>query len=149
MAGGIANIWGHLLPDSDQGGSQPYDRGNVGIKHVIKTYATFFRDKRRFRPDFMRDNSLADPRRGTTETPEPAAISVCLRNAARTHYVFYKENCQFVGMNLAQMRGSQRAVAVDARSRYTEIDVGMLAASKHKWQALYKSDWAIAVGDFQ
>jgi hypothetical protein len=80
-AGGVANIWGHLLPDSDRGGSQPYDRGNARIKHLIKTYATFFRDKRRFRADFVRDNGLADPRTGTTETPEPADISACLRGS--------------------------------------------------------------------
>jgi hypothetical protein len=68
MAGGVANIWGNLLPRADQGGSQSYDHGDVRIKHQIKTYATFFRDKRRFRKEFIRDNHLADPRAGTTET---------------------------------------------------------------------------------
>lgn len=149
MAGGVANIWGHLLPDSDQGGSQSYDSGDVHIKHRIKTYATFFHDKGRFRNDFIRDNRLADPRTGTTEKPEPADISVCLRNIAQTYYVFYKENCSSVGMNLTGMAGSQRAVAVDARSRYKEIDLGVLSAEKHTWQAPYESDWAIAIGDFR
>jgi len=148
MAGGIANIWGHLLPDSDSGGSQPYDRGSVRIKHLIKTYATFFRDRRRFRSDFIRDNSLTDPRTGTNETPESAAISACLRNTARTHYIFYKEDCSSIAMNLTRMQGSQRAVAVDAKRSYTEIDLGVIAVSKHNWQAPYESDWAIAVGDF-
>jgi len=27
----VANIWGHLLPDSDQGGSQSYEHGHVHI----------------------------------------------------------------------------------------------------------------------
>ena len=84
----------------------------------------------------------------TEETPEPADISVCLRNPGRTHYIFYKENCTSVGLDLTQMRGSQRAVAVDARSRYKELDLGKLSIGKHNWQAPYKSDWAIAVGSF-
>ena len=46
FAGGVANIWGHLLPDKDHGGSHSYASGTVGIKHQIKTYAEFF--KRRF-----------------------------------------------------------------------------------------------------
>jgi len=148
MAGGVANIWGNLLPDADVLGSQSYDHGDVHIKHLIKTYATFFRDKGGFRKDFIRDNSVADPRTGTTEQSEPADISVCLRDPARTHYVFYKENCSAIGMNLAEMQGPQRGVAVDAKSRYKEIDLGMLSADKHNWKAPYKSDWAIAVGDF-
>ena len=148
MAGGVANIWGHLLPDADQGGSQSYDHGDVHIKHLIKTYAAFFRDKGRFRKDFIRDNGIADPRTGTTEQPEPAEISVCLRDPARTHYIFYKENCSTVGMNLAKMQGPQRAVAVDAKSSYKEIGIGTLSPQKHDWQAPYKSDWAIAVGDY-
>jgi len=148
MAGGVANIWGHLLPDSDRGGSQPYNRGNPRIKHLIKTYATFFRDKRRFRADFIRDNSLADPRTGTTEKPKPSDISVCLRNPQRTHFVFYKENCSSVGMDLTAMRSSQQAVAVDAKSSYKEIDLGTLSPKQHDWQAPHRSDWAIAVGDF-
>jgi len=51
-------------------------------------------------------------------------------------------------MNLSQMHGPQRAAAVDARAGYKEIDLGTLTAQKHTWKAPYKSDWAIAVGDF-
>lgn len=148
MAGGVANIWGHLLPDSDEGGSQPYDRGDVNIKSQIKTYATFFRDKGRFRRDLIRDNKLADPRPGITEQPKPADISACLRNPNRTHYVFYKENASRVGMDLSAMQGPQPAVAVDAKSAYRETGLGTLTPGRHRWQAPYQSDWAIAVGRF-
>jgi hypothetical protein len=148
MAGGAANIWGNLLPRSDEGGSQSYDHGDVHIKHLIKTYATFFRDKRRFRRDFMRDNGLADPRAGTTEKPESADISVCLRNPERTHYIFYKENCLSVGMDLRGMAGPRSAIAVDTKESYREVELGRLSQGRHKWRAPYKSDWAIAVGEF-
>lgn len=148
MAGGVANIWGNLLPDDDRGGSQSYDHADVDIKHQIKTYATFFRDKDRFRRDFVRDNSLCDPREGTTETPDPAPISVCLRDPDHTHFVFYKEETAVVGMDLSQMKAPQPAVAVDTRKAYREIELGHLAPGRHEWQAPYPSDWAIAVGRF-
>ncbi len=149
MAGGVANIWGYLLPDNDEGGSQSYARGAVNLKHLIKTYATFFRDKNRFLKDFIRDNSLSDPRTGTTEIPEPADISVCLRNPANTHFVFYKENTDSVGMNLAKMQKSNSAVAVDTKSHYKEVDMGMLLPGKYNWKAPYKSDWVIAIGEYE
>jgi hypothetical protein len=149
MAGGVANIWGNLLPDDDQGGSQSYDHGDVDIKDQIKTYATFFRDRNRFRRDFLRDNSLCDPREGTTESPDPAPISVCLRNPDHTHFVFYQEETASVGMDLSPMNGSQRAVAVDTRKAYKEIDLGDLRPGKHDWQGPYPSDWVIAVGRFE
>ena len=148
MAGGVANIWGNLLPNDDQGGSQSYDHGDVDIKHLIKTYATFFRDKKRFRKDFIRDNTIADPRKGTTEVPAAASISVCLRNRDMTHLVFYKEDAVSVGMDLSAMKGPRPAVAVDAHRAYKEIDLGVLAARKQAWRAPYPSTWAIAVGRF-
>ena len=146
MAGGVANIWGYLLPDADQGGSRPYDSGNTKIKGIIKTYATFFRDKKRFRKNFLRDNRVSDPRTGTTETPKPADISVCLRDPANKHFVFYKENTDSVGMNLGNMPKSQPAVAVDTKTSYQEIELGLLTPGKHNWKAPYTSDWAIAIG---
>jgi hypothetical protein len=149
MAGGVANIWGNLLPDDNHGGSQSYDHGDVHIKHLIKIYATFFRDKKRFRRDFIRDNTLADPRRGTTEVPEPPPVSVCLRDSDTKHLIFYKEHATLVGMDLAEMQGPQPAVAVDTQKAYEEIDLGVLAPGKHKWKAPYRSDWAIAVGVFR
>jgi hypothetical protein len=147
MAGGVANIWGNLLPDDDRGGSQSYDHGDVHIKDRIRTYATFFRDRKRFRRDFIRDNALADPREGTTEVPEPPPISVCLRNPGNTHFVFYKEAAATVGMDLSRMSGPQPAVAVDTRKAYKEIDLGTLRPREHTWEAPYRSDWALAVGE--
>jgi hypothetical protein len=106
---GVANIWGNPLPTPDKGGSRPYAHGGVQIKERIRTYATFFREKRRFRRDLVRAN----------------------------------------GMDLSGMKGKQTAVAVDARRRYEEIDLGELPPGEHEWQAPCKSDWAIAIGWFE
>lgn len=149
MAGGVANIWGNLLPKPDQGGSQSYDHGDVHIKHQINTYATFFRDKKRFRRDFVRDNSLADPRQGTTEVTDPPPISVCLRSPDMMHFIFYKERAAFVGMDLTGMNQPQPAVAVDTQRAYKEIDLDSLRPGKHNWKAPYSSDWAIAIGNYE
>jgi hypothetical protein len=121
----------------------------VQIKHRIRTYATFFRDKQRFRKDFIRDNRLADERQGTTEVPDPPPISVCLRSPQNTHFVFYKEGCSSIGMDLRATLGAQPAIAVDARREYKEIDLGKLSPEQHTWRAPYKSDWAIAVGRYE
>ena len=144
MAGGVANIWGNLLPDDDRGGSQSYDSGDVHIKDQIKTYATFFRD--RFAADLIRDNSLADAYSGTTEAPDAAPISVCLRDPAQTRFLFYKETTDRIGMELSQMREPQPAIAVDVRKPYAEIELGMMQPGQRQWQAPYRSTWAIAVG---
>jgi len=149
MAGGVANIWGNLLPTPDEGGSRSYAHGDVQIRHRIKTCATFFRDKHRFRKDFVRDNRLADPRQGTTEVPDPPPISVCLRSPRNAQFVFYKEDCAGVGMDLREMSGTQPAIAVDARQEYHEIDLGTRSPGKHAWNAPHKSDWAIAGGLLQ
>jgi hypothetical protein len=149
MAGGVANIWGNLLPADDQGGSHSYDHGDVQIKTRIKTYATFFRDKKRFRRHLLRDNRLADPYAGTTEVPEAPPISVCLRSAENDRFVFYKERAGAMSMDLSQMREPQPAVAVDTRRGYEEIDLGLLTPEKQEWSAPYPSDWAIAVGRFE
>ena len=126
-----------------------YNHGDVHIKSRIKMYATFFRDRRRFHRDLVRDNTLADPYEGTTETPDAPPISVCLRAAENDRFIFYKEQATAVGMDLSHMKGPAPGVAVDARRVYQEIDLGWLTPKKQKWSAPYSSDWAIAVGRFE
>ncbi len=127
MAGGVANIWGHLAGDSSDIGSTPYPH-----PEWIKAYAQFFRG--RFAADLVRDNRLTDGR--------------CLKRPGKGHYLFYKEGAASVLMDLSEMSGTQHAVAVDARKPYTEIDLGPLPPSRQTWTAPHQSDWAIAVGDF-
>lgn len=150
MAGGVANIWGNLLPAMDEQGSQSYGIGDIQIKHQIKTFATFFRDKHRFRSDFVRKNRLIA---GGSSPNVPADVdgdlAACLADSSGSHFVFYKEGGSSITMDLSRMSSSQPAVAVDAMKQYEEIDLGRFAPINHTWNAPYKTDWAIAVGDFR
>ena len=75
-------------------------------------------------------------------------LSVCLRSTSFEYFVFYKENCRSMRMDLSGMPGSRRAVAVDAFDEYREVDLGQLEPEDQVWTAPYRSTWAIAVGDF-
>ena len=129
MAGGVANIWGHLPDGRDSWlGSAPYEQ-----PERTKTYAKFFRHR------FLNDMTLvADITDG-----------VCLNVPAGTHFVFYKEDTDSIEMDLSKMASQQEAIAVDAKLPYREQRLGRLAADKQSWTAPYRSDWAIAVGDFR
>ncbi|HEY8503237.1 MAG TPA: hypothetical protein VIL46_01555, partial [Gemmataceae bacterium] len=129
MAGGVANIWGCLLGEGGDGGpALPYPD-----PHAIRTYAEFFRH--RFLNDLRRDNTLTD--------------GVCLRTPDSGHFLFYKEETDSLRMDLAAMPGPRRAVAIDTRKPYREIDLGRLEPRRQEWKAPHRSDWAIAVGEFR
>jgi hypothetical protein len=128
MAGGVANIWGYLPEGrSNELGSAPYPQSEW-----IKTYAVFFEN--RFLEDWVRDNSITN--------------GVCLKVPGETQYVFYREDASSIAMELSGMAAPQKAVAVDTRKPYQEIDIGVLSPKDQKWNAPYPSDWAIAVGAF-
>lgn len=128
LAGGVANIWGNLVGGSEHGGSAPYPH-----PHWIKTYSTFF--KHRFLKNMVRDNSITD--------------GVCLKTPDNAQFVLYKEDTNSVKIDLAKMKGAKSACAVDTKKPYKEIDLGKLEPKQNTWKAPYKSDWALAVGDFQ
>jgi hypothetical protein len=128
MAGGVANIWGHLHNSPDGGAtSGPYPQ-----PAWIKTNARFFRD--RFLKDLVREIAITDGR--------------CLRDAAEAHYLFYAEDASSIRMKLSAMKGAQPAVAVDAKKVYAEQRLGRLLPKDQTWTAPYRSDWAVAVGDY-
>ena len=129
MAGGVANIWGDLTGVGDSSdGSAPYPKS-----HWIKAWSLFF--ERRFTRDMVRANALTD--------------GACLRRPTRRHFVFYREDATSIRLDLSGMPAPQPAVAVDALKPYGELDLGRLPPKKQTWQAPYKSDWAIAVGEWQ
>lgn len=142
MAGGVANIWGNLLPHSENDlGSRPYDNEaegqiasrtfTVDLKDQIKTYARFFEDR------FLKDM--------TTEYGGP---ELRLSSLDSTHYIIYREDADVVQLDVPRMKGPQPAVAVDAKKAYEEINIGPVAPGAHTWEAPYRSDWAVAVGAF-
>ncbi len=127
MAGGVANIWGYLLPDADDGGSRPFPN-----LPQLQTYATFFD----IRPlnNMVLDNDRTD------------AVGV---RWGLDRFVFYGEDVHAIAMNLADMEGPQPAFAIDTKVPYSEFDLGILDPDNHTWEAPYRSDWAISVGVFE
>jgi hypothetical protein len=126
MAGGVANIWGNLLPTDDQNGSRPY-----AIKHLIKTYSRFFTN--RFKKEMQ---------------SEKLGTALCLRTPDGNHQLYYSEGTREIKMNLEGLPSHLEIVAVDTKKLYQEIKINPLSLRNQIWQAPYPSDWAMAVGDF-
>jgi len=124
MAGGAANIWGNLLNPRSDDMSHPFPN-----KDQILTWSRFWKD--RFRKECVRDRRLTD--------------GVCLKRPG-TSLVFYRENADTIRMDLSELRGPIRVVAVDTCRRYEEIEVvGLKAGPDQTFKAPHFSDWAVAV----
>lgn len=126
LAGGVANIWGYLVPAADEGGSQPYPN-----REQIRTYAKFF--EHRFQRGMERANDLTD------------GLALAWRNAGGARFVFYKEDADAIRLDLSGMQGDAPAIAVDTKIAYKEVDLGRLRPREQTWKPPYVSDWAIAV----
>lgn len=133
MAGGVANIWGHLHNSPESGGSGPFPR-----PEWIKTYDRFFNEHRRFRTGLRRANELS-----------PDADTRILKLPGDSAYLLYREHTATVKIDLSAMDRPQPAVAVDTKARYEEIDLGQLQPGVQQLTLPYDSDWAIAVGPFE
>lgn len=127
MAGGVANIWGNLA------GGRNISLGSAAYPNAaqIKTYSRFFAE--RFDVAMAPCGARSD--------------GACLGAAAEGRMLFYREGATSIRLDLRGLPGELRAVAVDTRRPYAEIDLGPLAATSQVWQAPYSSDWAIAVGE--
>jgi hypothetical protein len=129
MAGGVANIWGNLINSPSDGSSAPYPN-----KAHLKTYGEFFFGKGRFLRAFERAPGITD--------------GVALKTPDSTAFVFYREDAASVRLDLSAMPASMRAIAIDAKAAYVELDLGILEPKVHEWTAPHLSDWALAVGEF-
>jgi hypothetical protein len=124
LAGGAANIWGNLLDPRPDGVSHPYPN-----RAQILTWSRFWKD--RFGRESVRDNRLTD--------------GVCLKMPGKL-LVFYKESTDSIRMDLSELRGAIRGVAVDACRDYKEIEIdGLEAGSDRIFKAPRRSDWAVSV----
>jgi len=135
MAGGVANIWGNLLPEENHGGSQPYDIDTIHIKHQIKTYSLFFEDR------FTNDMDVIE----LLNSPELR----CLKNPDNTRIIFYQEDTDHIETTSLNPKGNLPAVAIDTKRAYEEIKITPQSGDTFSWKAPYKSDWAIAIGTFK
>lgn len=159
MAGGVANIWGNLLPAQAFQASNPYDNQAEGkiqgdlftidIKEEIKTYHEFWFGKERFSYNLIRDNELTGNQigEGHLYPGDSRNINVCLRSKEQDFYVFYSENSDTLRMDLRNMNGRQKAYAVDTQKTYKEISLQILNPELYNSMKLpYKTNWAIVVG---
>jgi hypothetical protein len=109
------------------GRSEPYSN-----PEQLQTFSRFWEG--RFLLGMARANELTD--------------GYALKDISSDNLVFYKENTSSINLNLVGMAGPQPAVAVDTKKAYGEINLGEFNPINHVWDAPYKSDWAIAVGEF-
>jgi len=149
LAGGVANIWGNLTVGPDDNFSGGFNDHGVMIKDQINTCHEFFFDKSRFIEGMMPANHLTDYQQGVEITRYGGGnLNVCLASDDNTKFIFYKENSKEVRMDLSNMNGKQKAIAVDTKKAYKEIYLGTLNAEEQIWAAPYPSNWAVAIGDF-
>jgi len=124
ISGGIGGFFG-FYPNSPH----PYPN-----PEQLRTHYEFWHTNARFVLDMQPANKLTD-------------AGYVLRSTSKQQYVFYNEDASSVRLNLGGA-GRPPAVAVDTKKAYKEIDLGRLDGKDQKWKAPYRSDWAIAVGDF-
>lgn len=131
MAGGVGNIWGNLEGTNCDAAEEPCLP--YANEDKMKTYFEFWEN--RFLVNLERCNGLTD--------------GYCLKTNDNNKYIFYKESVNSIQIDLSDMSGSQKAIAVNAnKSSYVEIDKGTLSPGQYTINLGTKSDWAIAVGDF-
>lgn len=133
MAGGVANIWGHLRPPADSP-LQPSNDTSFPYPHAhwIRTWADFVA------PRFAHDMNASDD---FSDRPT-------LASGDGQRLIFYREDAAAVRMDLTHLRQPIRAIAIDTTQPYREIDLGPLPPGRHVWSAPRLSDWAVAVGAF-
>jgi hypothetical protein len=126
MAGGVGNIWGNFVPDSEPDGmSRAYPNREQILAHV-----QFFQGLD------LRDFEIADQRTDGS----------CLVDKDHSRFLFYQEDTESIHLDLSGMLEAQDAVAVDTKRPYREIEMGKLEPTSQTWHAPHASDWAIAVG---
>jgi hypothetical protein len=130
MAGGVANIWGNLLPGDIAEGSRPYDIDTITIKNQIRTYASFIN------PRFKKDMQ-----------PETVENTMVLKDINNQQFLLFEEDTDKITFNTGLSGAKLPAIAVDAKRNYKEINIGAISGQLN-WTAPYKSNWAVAIGEF-
>jgi len=125
MAGGIGSWWGkywnitEVYPKPEQ----------------LRTHLTFWEKYMRF--DYVRDNNLSN--------------GFVLKDIiSNKHFIVYKESTNEITLDMSNITISVPlpVIAVDTKLEYQSIVTGAWGAGNQTWTAPYKSDWALAIGDF-
>jgi len=153
MAGGVGNLWadmschGEGKDESENyvlhrlGGCKYSEKG----QKWIKTHSELLRNH--FPGNLVRANELTDFEEGSDRIDEVANLNCCLRSIDNQRFIFYKENCDSIRMNLSSMAGPHSVIAIDTRSEYREIYIGSLDPKDQTWSVPYMSDWVIVIED--
>ncbi len=120
---GVAGWYG---PPWSSAGSYPHPE-------QLATYGRFWHN--RLELGMLRDN----PRN------QSGGVSFALRNADNTLFFFYTENRSSMTIDLYGASGPMRAVAINTKDAYAEIDLGELGGGTHTFDLGTLSDWAITV----
>jgi hypothetical protein len=131
MAGGMGGFFGFYRRSSGAFAGYPYPH-----PEQLRTHHTFWHENKRFLLDMQRANDLS------------GSGAYVLKNSTSTNYILYQENTNAIEIDLRNMKGPRRAVAVDTERAYAEIDLGVLKPAVHTLEPGSSSDWAVAVGEF-
>ena len=80
--------------------------------------------------------------------PHPDPVDGLVMHDGEGRYVVYKEDTADITIDIPPDMVSVPIVAVDTRRTYDEIDVGTRDAGTHVISLPRRSDWALAIGDF-
>ncbi|MBS3735400.1 MAG: DUF5060 domain-containing protein, partial [Phycisphaerae bacterium] len=104
----------------------------------VDTFGEFWNGHERLLLDMQPNNGLSnDSDTWVIESPSQQSL-----------VAYRRGNASSIQLNLSGYGGSRAAVAVDTKSDYSEVDLGVLSASNQTVDLPYSSEWAIAVGDF-
>ncbi|MEM8757487.1 MAG: GC-type dockerin domain-anchored protein [Planctomycetota bacterium] len=129
MAGGVGGWYGFFDHDPVFGNDTGYDNDEA-----LATHGRFWRD--RLEIGMVPEPGLTGPTGGDAF----ALLAPDLGSA-----VVFAESSDRVRLNVSELAVPRRAVAVDTRAAYEEIDLGLLEPVDQVWQAPRGSDWAIAI----
>lgn len=129
MAGGMGSFWGFF--NKEYGKADPL----YPNPEQLRTHYSFWHIKKRFLLDMNRANHLSD--------------AYVLASKNNKNLVAYKEDTDFIEIDLSNMPTPSQVIAVNTKNEYKEINLGALAAKKHTIRFSVMSDWALAVGSFR
>jgi len=129
MSGGMGGWIGFYETWSPAYGGYPYPN-----PEQLRTHRKFWIENNRFLIDFIPDTTFTS--------------GYGLRTKDYKRIIVYQENTSSIQINLQNLPHSVKAIAVDTKKEYSETDIGTVEPGNFIWTAPYKSDWALALGDF-
>jgi hypothetical protein len=144
MAGGVANIWGHLIPHGnvDDYVSAPY---SDETRASLKTWNCFWFEGNRFQLGMQPANELTpDPMFTGDDGRRLKIIGTVVLADGHDLIVAYGEDTNRITLDLSSLGRHYRAIAVDTLRPYEEIELGEVSGTAELSLPAH-SDWALAL----